>query len=452
MPSYKHCFAAVSSTLKQLWHNDVRDLAMTKQRFPKPFINDLISRIDIVDHADVLLPLKKNGRDYVTNCVFHEEKSSSLSFSREKQFFHCFGCGKHGDVITLHMQVTGLDFVSTVETLAKEYNVPIPKPGDQSSSSEVSAEQKLKAGASKLFRNIQNACTSHELTEAESLMLEKIKKKWGVFNNVTPLFWGGSAYGNGLLNGMTKDALMDAILYCGVDIKTLKTPTPLLAFFNKSGDVLTGIVTPNGDVWSSNPDVPVIGVNSETRDKTDAIEVFISDHQAFNNINQDRHVAFMGEASWLNIRPLSKATLQRYSDKIIFHIPEKNRQEAKNVWDIYSDGDLMYVSHDHKQEPIGIVSYIRNLITSRVLLAVYEDPDRIRDINLLVDENMVDIDIKPSKHRFSSLMIRRQVTDFVEHASSKYNLTNAERASSAQQPNQEEVREVGVHALKQPRV
>ncbi len=94
---------------------------------PKEFITDLVNRIDIVELIDARVPLKKSGHNYSACCPFHNEKTPSFTVSQSKQFFHCFGCGKHGNAITFLMDYDRIDFVDAVETLAAQLGIPVPK-------------------------------------------------------------------------------------------------------------------------------------------------------------------------------------------------------------------------------------------------------------------------------------------------------------------------------------
>ena len=87
-------------------------------RIPKHFIDDLLTRVDIVDLIDSHVPLKKTGANYIARCPFHTEKTPSFSVNRNKQFFHCFGCGASGNAIGFLMDFNHLDFVEAVEDLA----------------------------------------------------------------------------------------------------------------------------------------------------------------------------------------------------------------------------------------------------------------------------------------------------------------------------------------------
>lgn len=97
-------------------------------RIPREFIQDLLTRIEIVDLIDGRVPLKKkSGNNYFACCPFHTEKSASFSVSQAKQFYHCFGCGAHGNAIDFLMQFDRLDFPEAIETLAKQAGVDVPR-------------------------------------------------------------------------------------------------------------------------------------------------------------------------------------------------------------------------------------------------------------------------------------------------------------------------------------
>lgn len=88
-------------------------------------IEEIKSRIDIVDVVSRVVDLKKAGRNYKGLCPFHSEKTPSFVVSGEKQIFTCFGCGKTGDVITFEQEYSGLDFMGAVEKLAEECGVTV---------------------------------------------------------------------------------------------------------------------------------------------------------------------------------------------------------------------------------------------------------------------------------------------------------------------------------------
>lgn len=94
---------------------------------PQSFIQDLLARIDIVDVIERHLSLKKSGANYFARCPFHGEKSASFSVSPTKQFYHCFGCGVHGNAIGFLMEYSGLTFVEAVKELAQQAGLQLPE-------------------------------------------------------------------------------------------------------------------------------------------------------------------------------------------------------------------------------------------------------------------------------------------------------------------------------------
>jgi DNA primase len=96
-------------------------------QIPRSFIDDLLARLDIVDIIDARVKLKKKGKNYSACCPFHNEKSPSFSVSQEKQFYHCFGCGVHGNAIDFMMEYERLDFVETIEELSASIGLEVPR-------------------------------------------------------------------------------------------------------------------------------------------------------------------------------------------------------------------------------------------------------------------------------------------------------------------------------------
>ena len=96
-------------------------------RIPQNFIDDLVTRADIVEVVNARVPLKKKGKEYTACCPFHNEKTPSFTVSDSKQFYHCFGCGAHGTALGFIMEYENLDFVDAIEALAAEYNLDVPR-------------------------------------------------------------------------------------------------------------------------------------------------------------------------------------------------------------------------------------------------------------------------------------------------------------------------------------
>lgn len=107
---------------------------------PQPFIHDLLDRVDIVDTIDRYVPLKKAGANFIACCPFHNEKTPSFTVSQTKQFYHCFGCGAHGNAITFLINYSGLSFVEAVHELAAHAGMQVPKQLTEVASKQASAK------------------------------------------------------------------------------------------------------------------------------------------------------------------------------------------------------------------------------------------------------------------------------------------------------------------------
>jgi DNA primase len=93
---------------------------------PDSFKQDLLNRVDIVDVISARVPLKKSGANWVGLCPFHGEKTPSFTVSQPKQFYHCFGCGAHGNAIGFLMEYSGLGYVEAVRELAESVGLKVP--------------------------------------------------------------------------------------------------------------------------------------------------------------------------------------------------------------------------------------------------------------------------------------------------------------------------------------
>ena len=93
---------------------------------PQNFIDDLISRSDIVEVINARVPLKRKGKEFTACCPFHNEKTPSFTVSENKQFFYCFGCHAKGNVIGFLMDYEHLSYVDAIESLAADAHLDVP--------------------------------------------------------------------------------------------------------------------------------------------------------------------------------------------------------------------------------------------------------------------------------------------------------------------------------------
>ena len=94
---------------------------------PESFKQDLLNRVDIVEVVSRYVRLKKGGANYSGLCPFHNEKSPSFSVSPAKQFYHCCGCGAHGNAIGFLMAYGGMGYVDAVKDLASSAGMQVPE-------------------------------------------------------------------------------------------------------------------------------------------------------------------------------------------------------------------------------------------------------------------------------------------------------------------------------------
>jgi len=109
---------------------------------PPGFIQDLLSRIDIVEVVGRHVELKKAGINHKGLCPFHGEKSPSFIVSPTRQTYHCFGCGVHGNAIGFLMEHSGLGFIEAVQDLAQQTGMQVPEDDRSAEERERAKDQK----------------------------------------------------------------------------------------------------------------------------------------------------------------------------------------------------------------------------------------------------------------------------------------------------------------------
>lgn len=100
--------------------------------YDKNFTDELRARLSIVDVVSRRVPLTKKGQNYWGCCPFHNEKTPSFSVNEDKGFYHCFGCGEHGDIISFTMKSENIGFIDAIKELAEMAGLKLPefKPRD----------------------------------------------------------------------------------------------------------------------------------------------------------------------------------------------------------------------------------------------------------------------------------------------------------------------------------
>lgn len=93
---------------------------------PQHYIDELLSRINIVDLIDKRVKLKKTGKNHSACCPFHDDKSPSFTVTEAEGFFYCFGCGAGGNGIGFVIRYENISFPEAVKKLAMEHGMAEP--------------------------------------------------------------------------------------------------------------------------------------------------------------------------------------------------------------------------------------------------------------------------------------------------------------------------------------
>ncbi len=150
-------------------------------QIPRPFIDDLLARTDIVELIDQRVPLKKAGKNYAACCPFHSEKSPSFTVSADKQFYHCFGCGAHGNAISFMMAFEQLEFVEAIEELAKMHHLEVPREGGQKPYLQASADDYTQMEkAAKIYQQQLEQSEAAQAYVAKRGLAEQTIRKYGI--------------------------------------------------------------------------------------------------------------------------------------------------------------------------------------------------------------------------------------------------------------------------------
>jgi DNA primase len=126
---------------------------------PTSFIQELVARADVVDVVGRHVQLKKGGANFMGLCPFHGEKSPSFSVSPTKQFYHCFGCGKNGNVLSFMMEFQGMSFIEAVKDLAQSMGMPVPE--DERSPQERARDAQIRTRQASLTEVLEKAADAY---------------------------------------------------------------------------------------------------------------------------------------------------------------------------------------------------------------------------------------------------------------------------------------------------
>lgn len=173
------------------------------------FIDELRARVSIADVVGAKVKLTKKGREYQGLCPFHNEKTPSFTVNESKGFYHCFGCGAHGDIIKFEMEANGLPFIDALQKLAHQAGLQMP----QLSAKDKKEEDERKS----LYEIMETACAffERELRMPDGVSgLKYFTEKRGLSPETLKKFRLGFAPNN--------NALMAHLKAQGIDEKDMK--------------------------------------------------------------------------------------------------------------------------------------------------------------------------------------------------------------------------------------
>lgn len=142
--------------------------------FPPAFLDEIRTRVPLSDIVGKQVRLQRRGREFIGLCPFHREKSPSFSVVEDKGFFHCFGCGAHGDIIGFLMRTENLGFPEAVERLAGLAGLEMPQ--------QTPADRERERRAATLYDVLEEACRwfEQQLSSADAQETRAYLKRRGV--------------------------------------------------------------------------------------------------------------------------------------------------------------------------------------------------------------------------------------------------------------------------------
>jgi DNA primase len=165
-------------------------------------VEEIKSRIDIIDFISEFIELKKAGRNFKALCPFHSEKTPSFIVNPEKQIFHCFGCSVGGDVVTFVMKYDGLSFIEAVSSLAQRAGIVLKEHVTSTPTKDLKK---------KLLNAHREASVFFQDEFSRNQQAQRYMKKRGISGEAIKVFLLGFAPGEGkaLLNFLKKKGFSD---------------------------------------------------------------------------------------------------------------------------------------------------------------------------------------------------------------------------------------------------
>lgn len=178
--------------------------------YDRNFTDELRARLSIVDVVGRRVPLTKKGQNYWGCCPFHNEKTPSFSVNEEKGFYHCFGCGEHGDIISFVMKSNNVDFKDAITELAAQAGLKMPdyKPKPAAQVAREESYFQIAESAAKMYQQ--------KLFEPDgAIALDYIRRR-GFTDEMIKKYRLGYAPKNNLIANKFVNAKQDSLLATGL--------------------------------------------------------------------------------------------------------------------------------------------------------------------------------------------------------------------------------------------
>lgn len=179
-------------------------------KFDNSFTDELRQRLSLVDVIGRKIPLTKKGQNYWGCCPFHNEKTPSFSVSEEKGFYHCFGCGEHGDIISFTMKSENVDFKTAISELANMAGIKMPELKQKTPEQKQAEENyvKITESAAQIYQDLL-------YTDAGKVALDYIKKR-GFSDDMIKKYKIGYAPKNNIISSKFANVKVDKLVSTGL--------------------------------------------------------------------------------------------------------------------------------------------------------------------------------------------------------------------------------------------
>ncbi len=254
---------------------------------PQSFIQELLSRLDIVEVISRHVPLKKTGKNYIACCPFHREKTPSFTVTPSKQIYKCFGCGAFGDAIRFTMNYEGLNYPEAIRALASRLGMVVPEDEEG---------KKRSAKAKTLYDHMKEAADFYRVNLSKSTLAINYLKGRGITGETAALYCLGYSpeawnalkeiYGPAYESKVLQDAEGCGLVICNENGRVYDRFRGRLMFpiRNPRGQVIGfGARTLNGDEhpkYLNSPETPIYHKGVEIYGLYEASDTIRSKHRA----------------------------------------------------------------------------------------------------------------------------------------------------------------------------